>query len=211
MYVDPVYVGSWVDVITHCVSNIIAVQHYKAICSWKSYKPSRPTIVTNADSIFDGLRVLLLDEQCQFIVKRGTTDTDCESVCQWHVHSSFINRGVHCVTASEEKPRVSWGTMATTGLTWTFDMRRWRSDHRRCMKSSSAAVKVTDPVRGGTFRLKLAALKVVLFRLMLLYRVLVWFRVCEVRSANEARVCEALPIGHCCDDNRTFKFLGPRP
>ena len=30
------------------------------------------------------------------------------------------------------------------------------------MKSSSAAVKVTDSVRGGTFRLKLAALKVVL-------------------------------------------------
>jgi len=32
-YVDPDYVGSWVDVITHCVSNIIAVQHYSAVCS----------------------------------------------------------------------------------------------------------------------------------------------------------------------------------
>lgn len=79
------------------------------------------------------------------------------------------------------------------------------------MKPSSAAVKVTDPVRGGTFRLKLAALKVVLCCLMLLCRVLVWFRVCEVWSANvKVRVCEARAnrtlLSIASDDNLTFKL-----
>ena len=76
------------------------------------------------------------------------------------------------------------------------------------MKSSSAAVYGSGSC--GTFRLKLAALKVVLFRLMLLYRVLVWFRVCEVWSANEVRVCEARAnrtlLSIASDDNLTFKL-----
>ena len=92
------------------------------------------------------------------------------------------------------------------------------------MKSSSAAVKVTDLVRGGTFRLKLAALKVVLFRLMLLYRVLVCSKKCEVWSATvldfmkckvwsanvKVRVCEARAnrtlLSIASDDNLTFKL-----
>ena len=89
-----------------------------AIRSWSSYKPSRPTIHHRDErglELLNGLRVQLLDEQCQFIVKRGATDADCESVCQWHVHSSFTHRGVQRGTASEELPRVSscGGTMAT--------------------------------------------------------------------------------------------------
>ena len=55
------------------------------------------------------------------------------------------------------------------------------------------------------------AVKVVLCCLMLLCRVLVWFRVCEVWSANvKVRVCEARAnrtlLSIASDDNLTFKL-----
>jgi hypothetical protein len=89
------------------MSNIIILplNITSAIRSWSSYKPSRPTIHHRDErglELLNGLRVQLLDEQCQFIVKRGATDTDCESVCQWHVHSSFTHCGVQRGAASEE-------------------------------------------------------------------------------------------------------------
>jgi hypothetical protein len=57
------------------------------------------------------------------------------------------------------------------------------------------------------------ALKVVLCCLMLLCRVLVWFRVCEVWSANvKVRVCDSearanrILLSIASDDNLTFKL-----
>lgn len=56
------------------------------------------------------------------------------------------------------------------------------------------------------------ALKVVLCCLMLLCRVLVWFRVCEVWSANvKVRVCDEaranrILLSIASDDNLTFKL-----